>query len=195
MNFTNLVHAAIDTATSGTDVDRNVIQKMTMEVESMFDSAANALAVKLALNDDLRPRITKTFTVVLSGGAGTVPAGLMVEYLREGSVRDSDTSAPNGTGNKLSRVMHLNDFQFGYLSPLFSYYHIIGIGASAQISTRAAGSQFDFTGVVGPLIVTGPRVPSKLEVTDLDSEVTNMLTEELAIRLRGFIRGMEAPAA
>lgn len=191
----NVIQAAIDFAVTGTDPNTSVIQLLRQEAESCLDSALQELAEECAKDDSLRPRITKTFSVTLLNGVGTVPAGLLLQYLDLGLVQDGDSSAINGVGNTLTRVFHERDF-YGPLPTVFGYYWVRGNAATYDILTRNLNTPYDFTGTVGPLAITAPRVPLKSEIPELDIEVTDRLSELLGIRLRGFLRpGNEGRAA
>src|SRR5690349_9800228 len=110
ITISQLIDLAINTAVAGTDADNNPILRQSLEAQGIADQALQALATMVAGSPELRARLEKRFSVSLTLGVGTLPAGMLVEYLREGSVRDSDTSANNGAGNVLARVNRYNQF-------------------------------------------------------------------------------------
>ncbi len=184
MTLTQLIRTAIDTAVSGTDPDANVIQKLKLEAESLADSALHQLASNVASDPELRSRLTKEFSVTLSEGVGDVPAGMLTEYLREGSVRDTDASGSDGFGNVLVRVKNRNDF-LGSLPTVYGYYCLVG----NEFHTRAISSG-SFTDTVGPLGIDAPFIPARTAIDDdVPDELIDDLVDLLAIRLRGFIEG------
>ena len=178
-----VINLAIDTAISGTDVDSNPLRKQTLEAESLLDQSLHELSVEIAQNPNLRARFTKEYSITLTNGIGALTAGILVQYLREGSVRDADASASNGFGNILQRVMHRNDF-YSYLNPAYGYYFV---GENNQIYTRQIATG-DFIATLSPLTVNAPFTPSKSEISTLvDVEVADDLVKMLAARLRGAL--------
>jgi hypothetical protein len=187
MILSELIRRSIDIAIVGTNVDANWLQSQTLEAESVVDLALHDLSVEIAGDPELRARLEKQFSVTLTNGVGTIPAGLMVEYLREGSVKDSDIGA-NGFGNVLQRVKYLNDL-LGSLTSVYGYYCV----NDNQIRTKQISSG-DLTGTVGPLIIDAPFVPTKANIsTEVPDEITDDLTEILAVKLRGIISRMSQP--
>lgn len=181
MTLAELVRRALDVAISGTNPDSNILQSMTLEAEVLADLAIDELSVEVAGDRELRARLEKQFSVTLTAGVAALPAGIMLEYLRDGSVKDSDLGA-NGFGNILQRVHHLNDF-LGYLPSVYGYYCI----TDNTIRTRQISSG-DFTGTVSPLIIDAPFIPTKANLnTEVPDELEGPLVEMLAVKLRGII--------
>lgn len=161
------------------------MQKLTLEAEVLADLAIDELSVEVARDPELRARLEKQFSVTLTNGVGTLPAGIMIEYLREGSVKDSDLGA-NGFGNTLQRVKYLNDF-LGFTQSVYGYYCIV----DNTIRTKQISSG-DFTGTVGPLIIDAPFIPTKANInSEVPDEVEGPLVDMLAVRLRGIISRMQ----
>lgn len=194
MTLAELIIRSVDIAVSGTDPDRNIIQKLTLEAESMADPALHQLCTEIRSDARLRARCMKQFSVTLTAGVGSIPATLMIQYIGEGSVRDSDTGASNGIGNYLSRVLHKTDFDALPAPYLFGYYWI---GSDANGATTIETRQLttgSLTDTVSPLVVVAPRTPTKALISELAEEVTDRLTEILAMRLRGMIAETEQAA-
>jgi hypothetical protein len=165
-------------------VDANWIQSQAMEAETLADLALHALAVDCASDPNLRARLETQFSVALVNGIGAIPATMLTEYLREGSVKDSDLQA-NGYGNVLQRVKYFNDL-LGYQLPAYGYYCL----SDNQIFTKQISSG-DLTATIGPLIIDAPFVPAKADInTDIPDEITDDLAEILAVKLRGVISRM-----
>lgn len=183
MTLSEYIQKAIDTALGGTDPDTNVIQKLRLEAESMIDEVLHSLAVKCAKNPELRGRLSKNFSVTLTSGSATVPAGMLVEYLREGSVRDADSGANGGKGNVLVRVKYYNDL-IKELPSVFGYYCI----EDNKIFTRNINDG-DLTATLSPLAIDAPFVPHKDDIaTDIPDELEYEIVEMLAAKLRGIVK-------
>lgn len=182
MTLAELIAQALDTAVSGTDVDSNVIRKATLEAETLTDQALHELAVEVAANPELRARLETQFSVALVNGVGAIPATLLVEYLREGSVQDADTQA-NGYGNVLQRVKYFNDL-LKELPSVYGYYCLV----DNQIFTKQISSG-DLTATASPLRIDAPFVPAKANInTQVPDELTDEIVEILAVKLRGIIQ-------
>lgn len=183
MTLAECIRLSIDTAIAGTDVDRNPLAKQTLEAESLLDQSLHELAVEVAQNPDLRGRLTKEYSITLTNGIGALTSGINIEFLREGSVRDGDTSANNGYGNILQRVYHRNDF-YNYLYPAYGYYFV---GENNAIYTRQIATG-DFISTLSPLTIDAPFTPTKSEINTLiDTEISDELVKILAARLRGTL--------
>lgn len=188
MNLAQLVQLAIDTALAGTDPDSAIYQKYKMEGETLAEQCLHWLAVEVAGNPELRTRLEKRFSVTLTNGEATLPAGIMAEYLREGSVRDSDTSANNGLGNIYARVKYYNDFIQDPVT-VFGLYCLY----DNKIIARPPAST-DPAAITGPLLIDAPFIPAKADVaTDIPDELTDDLVKMLALRMRGAITGAGEP--
>jgi hypothetical protein len=182
MNISELLDAAIATAIAGTEVDKNPVLRQRLEADAIAPQALHQLAKDVAGNPELRARLEKTFSVALTNGVGAIPAGLFVEYLREGSVRDGDTGANNGLGNILSRVKYYNDFITDQSTLLGLYCVVVN-----QIYTRPPGSVMP-ADTIGPLAINAPFVPTPDDMnTEVPDECVDTLVELLAIRMRGLI--------
>lgn len=182
MTLPEYIQKAIDTAVAGTDPDVSIIQKLRMEAETLIDQVLYELAVQCAEDPEKRGRLSKNFSVTLTSGSATLPAGILVEYLREGSVRDADTQA-NGYGNVLVRVKYFNDL-LKSLPTVFGYYCI----ENNKIYTRNINDG-DLTATLGPLSIDAPFVPAKADIaTDIPDEIQYDLVVLLATRLRGVIQ-------
>lgn len=178
-----VIQLGIDTAIAGTDPNKNPLRTQTLEAETLLDQALKELSVEIAQNPDLRARFTKEYSITLTNGIGALTTGILVEYLREGSVRDADTGANGGYGNILQRVKHRNDF-YDYLNPAYGYYFL---GENNAIYTRQIATG-DFTATLSPLTINAPFAPSKSEISTLvDAEVVDDLVNMLAARLRGAL--------
>ena len=190
MTLQEAIESALATAVSGSDVDSNVLRKQALEAEVLIDQALHQLATDVAGKPELRARLETSFSVTLTDGIGTLPAGILIEYLREGSVRDGDAGANNGAGNILSKVNHYDDL-VRYLNAGFGYYCIV----KNQIHTRQIGSG-SLSTTASPLTIWAPFVPSKANLnTDVPDEILDDLVQILAVMLRGIIsRQMEAAA-
>lgn len=184
MTAAEVIQRAIDSAVAGSDPDPSVVQKHRQEAETLISQALNQLAADVAQNPDVRHRLEASFSVSLdANGVGTIPAGLMTEYLHEGSVRDSDTGANNGKGNPLCRVRQYRDFVMQSPFSVFGYYCLV----DNQFQTKLGNG--DFTSVIGPLQVDAPFIPVKDDIsTDVPDEITDDLVDFLAMRLRGLMR-------
>ena len=110
MTYNELIALSLLVATAGTDIATNPVMRQQLSAEALTELALQELATVVAQNRELRQRLEKRFTVTLSNGEATIPAGMLSEYLREGSVRDSDTGANNGAGNIYARVFNYNQF-------------------------------------------------------------------------------------
>lgn len=182
MTLPELIQSAIDTAVAGTNPNTNVLQFLRMEAETLSEQAFHELATKCASDPELRGRLSKSFSVALTSGSATLPAGILVEYLREGSVRDGDTGANNGQGNVLVRVKYYDDLVKS-LPAVFGYYCI----ENNKIFTRNI-SDGDLTATLSPLTVYAPFVPTKADVdTEVPDEIVDEMVVMLATRLRGLI--------
>lgn len=181
MTWAQLVSLAINTAVAGSDADNNPILKQRLEAEGMTDQALQALASVVAGNPELRARLEKQFSVSLSAGVGTIPAGMLVEYLREGAVRDSDGGGNNGLGNVLARVQRY---------PTFIQDQDVALGqycvVSNQIYARPPASMFP-ADTIGPLVIDAPFTPT---IADLSTTVPDELTNDLVAKLARLLRGM-----
>lgn len=187
MTWAQLVTLAIATATAGTDADTNPIIKQRLEASAMTDQALQALATMVAGNVELRARLEKQFSVSLSGGVGAVPAGMLVEYLREGCVRDSDTGANNGLGNVLSRIQRYSTF-IQDTDTAFGQYCVV----DNQFYARPPASIYP-SDTIGPLVIDAPFTPTVGDMNaTVPDELSNDLVEMLAIRLKGIIAQPEA---
>lgn len=186
MTFQELIQLAINTAVAGTDADNNPILKQSLEAQGIADQALQALGVMVAGSPELRARLEQQFTVNLSAGVGTIPSGMLVEYLREGVVRDSDTGANNGAGNVLSRIQRFNLFLLDQDTALGQYCVV-----DNSIYARGPGST-DITATIGPLVIDAPFFPTAADMaTTVPDEIANELVENLARRLKGLIAPAE----
>lgn len=194
MTLQEFITQSIDLAIAGSDPDASIIQKFTLEAESLVDPVFHQLVTEVRGDQRLRARCMKQFSITLTSGVGSIPATLMVEYIGEGSVRDSDSGASNGIGNYLSRVLHETDF-IAYPSPyLFGLYWIgADTNGAAVIKTRQVNTG-SLTDTVGDLVVVAPRTPTKAQIAELDAEVADRGLELMALRLRGLMSGVEAAA-
>lgn len=187
-----IIRMAINTACAGVDPNSALYQKLTLEADTMTDQALHALSAELAVNRDIQARLSKIFVPGATGpGIFDVPATMLIEYLREGSVRDSSVS-PNDSTGVLHKVANYNDF-IGYLSPLFNYYHVRGSSNSGvvQIYTRGIASA-----VIAAIQVDCAYVPTKADLNAaISDEILDDLVVKLALRLRGFIAGMPTEQA
>lgn len=182
ITYGQLIQRAIDIAVAGTDADNNPIIKQRLETESLVDLALQAVASMVAGNPQLRARLEKQFSVALSSGVGTMPAQIMLEYLREGAVRDSDTSANNGLGNFLAKVNRYDQFVTDQSTALGLYCVV-----DNAIYARPPGAT-DPASTIGPLVIDAPFVPITTDLSTLvDDEIVNDLLEDLAARLRGLL--------
>jgi len=181
MTWTQLISFAINTAVAGTDADNNPIIKQRLEAAAMTDQAIHELATIIAGNPELRSRLEKQFSVTLTSGIGTIPAGMLTEYLREGAVRDSDTGANNGNGNVLARVQRLAAFLTDADTSLGLYCL-----STNQIYARPPASTYP-SDTIGPLVINAPFVPT---TTNLDTEVPDEITDELVKLLAQKLRGI-----
>ena len=182
MLWTDLINFAINTAVAGTDADNNPIIKQRLEAGGMTDQALHALATMVAGSPELRARLEKQFSVALTSGVGTIPAGMLVEYLREGVVRDSSGSGPGGLGNILARVNRYSSFIQDADTALGLYCVV-----DNQIYARPPASTFP-TDTIGPLLIDAPFVPTAANLnTEVPDEVADDLVAKLAILLRGMV--------
>lgn len=187
MTVLELVRRAIDTALIGMDKDpnMNVYQSYAQEVGHIADQAIKELAVEVAAKPELRAQLEKTFSVTLTTGVGSVPAGMLVEYLHEGSVRDADAGANGGLGNILQKVNHYDDL-INPLPSIFGYYCV----KNKQFHTRQV-STGSFTATASPLTVDAPFLPTSANLNaDVPDELVPNLVEMLAVRIRGIIPRM-----
>lgn len=181
MTWSELINLAINTATAGTDVDKNPIIKQRLEAAGMTDQALQALATMVAGDPELRARLEKRFIVALIDGIGTVPAGMLVEYLREGAVRDSDSGGNNGLGNVLARIQRYPIFIQDADTSLGQYCVV-----DNQIYARPPASMFP-ADTQGPLVIDAPFTPT---TADMDTTVPDELTNDLVAKLARLLRGM-----
>lgn len=185
ITWTQLISLAINTATAGTDIDNNPIIKQRLEAGAMTDQALQSLAVMVAGDPELRARLEKRFTVAMTNGIGAIPAGMLAEYLREGSVRDEDQTLFTA-GNIYARIKFANDF-FSDTQTLLPRYCLI----SNQIYACPPGTT-DYTTFSGNLVIDAPFAPTTADLdTTVPDEVINELVENLARRLRGLIAPAE----
>jgi len=181
MTWNELIVSAQATAMAGTDAHVNPIRKQRLEAGAMTDQALQALATMVAGSPELRARLEKQFTVALTAGVGAIPAGMLVEYLREGSVRDSDTGANNGLGNVLARIQRYPSFLQDQDVALGMYCVV-----DNQIYARPPGSVFP-SDTFGPLVIDAPFTPT---ASDLSTTVPDELTNDLVAKLAHLLRGM-----
>lgn len=188
MTLAELIQMAIDTAVAGTDPNTNPIQKLRMEGETLTEQCIHWLSGEVAGNPELRARLEKRFSVTLTNGEATVPTGMIIEHLREGSVRDSDTGANNGSGNIYARVKYYNDF----IQDPITVYGLYCIYDNKIIARPPAST--DPTSTIGPLLIDAPFAPAKGDVsTDIPDEISDLLVQMLAVRLRGLIISQGEP--
>lgn len=181
MTWPQLISLAINTAVAGTDADKNPILKQRLEAAATTDQAIHELAAEIAGNPELRARMEKQFSVALTNGVGSIPAGMLTEYLREGAVRDSDGSGNNGLGNVLARVNRYANFVRDSDTALGMY-----CVADNQIHARPPGSTYP-SSTISPLVIDAPFVPT---TTNLDTEVPDEVTDDLVFKLATRLRGM-----
>lgn len=187
MTWDELISLAINTAVAGTDADNNPIIKQRLEAAAMTDASLQALAVEAAGNPEIRARLERRSTIAMTAGVGAVPAGMLIEYLREGSIRDEDQSQFQ-TGNPYSRVKNEADF-FGDVNTLLGRYCLINNTVYACQPGTA-----DYTQFTGNLIADAPFAPTTADLsTTVPDELVNDLVEILARRLRGMIAPSEPP--
>jgi len=187
MTWTQLITLAINTAVAGTDADNNPILKQRLEAAAMSDQAIHELATMVAGSPELRSRLEKSFSLTITSGVGSIPAGMLTEYLREGSVRDtSDMSLfPNGT--PYARIKYLNDFLTDQ-NTLLGRYCLDG----NSIYATAPGIS-DYTQNTLTLTAIAPFVPTTTNLnTEVPDEVTDELVKLLAQKLRGMIAADKA---
>lgn len=189
MNWSELISTAINTATAGTDVDNNPIIKQRLEAGAMTDQALQALAVEAAGNPEIRSRLERQSSVALTNGVGSIPAGMLTEYLREGVVRDSSGSGPGGLGNILARVNRYSVF-IQDQDTAFGQYCLV----DNSIYARPPGSTYP-ADTVSPLVIDAPFAPTTSDLSStVPDELVNDLVEILARRLRGMIAPSVTPA-
>ena len=185
MTYAQLITLAQLTATAGTDIASNPVMKQRLNAEALTELALQELATVVAQNRELRQRLEKRFTVTLSNGEATIPAGMLSEYLRESSVRDSDTGANNGAGNIYARVFNYNQFLQDTQTNLGLYCLY-----DNKIIFRPPGYT-DPTATIGPALIDAPFTPTKNDLdTEVPDEITNELVELLAERLQGKINAL-----
>lgn len=194
MTLQEFITQSIDLAIAGSDPDASILQKYTLEAQSLVDPVLEQLTAEVRGSARLRARCMKQFSIALTSGVGSIPATLMVQYIGEGSVRDSDSGASNGIGNYLSRVLHENDFIALPAPYLFGYYWIGADTSGATVIKTRQIITGSLTDTVGDLVVVAPRTPTKAQISELDSEVTDRGLELMAMRLRGIMPGVEAAA-
>jgi len=189
MTWNQLITLAINTAVAGTDADNNPIIKQRLEAGGMTDQALQAIADIVAGNPEIRARLEKRFTVALTNGVGTIPAGMLVQFLREGSVKDEDQSM-FPSGNPYSRVKFANDF--------FTDSQLL-LGRYCLIDNRVYACQpgiADYTQFSGNLIIDAPFTPTAADMsTTVPDELTNDLVAMLAKHLHRVIVAGPARAA
>lgn len=186
ISFAQLIDLAINTAIVGTDLDNNPLLKQSLEAQGIADQSLQALATMVAENPELRARLEQRFTVTLASGIGTIPAGMLVEFAREGAVRNSDGSN-NGLGSFLAKVNRFSNFIQDQNSALGLYCIV-----NNQIYARDPGSS-DYTSATGPLVIDAPFFPTKADMgTTVEDELANELVEMLARRLKGMIATAES---
>jgi len=189
MTWNQLITLAINTAVAGTDADNNPIIKQRLEAGGMTDQALQAIADIVAGNPEIRARLEKRFTVTLTNGVGTIPAGMLVQFLREGTVRNSDGSN-NGLGSFLAKINRFNDFIQDQSTTLGSYCAV-----DNSLYARDPGLT-DYTFTQGPLIIDAPFTPTAADMsTTVPDELTNDLVAMLAKHLHGVIVAGPARAA
>jgi hypothetical protein len=181
MTWVQLINFAIDTAVAGTDANNNPIIKQRLQAAGMTDQALQALATMVAGDPELRARLEKEFTVALTSGVGAIPAGMLIEYLREGVVRDSSGSGVGGLGNILARVNRYSNFISDQDTALGLYCPV-----DNSIYARPPGSTYP-SDTIGPLIINAPFTPT---TADLDTTVPDELTNDLVAKLARLLRGM-----
>lgn len=99
---------------------------------------AMAQVTKEILDDPERAHLLmKEVPITITGGVGTIPAGLLTQYIDEASLTDGNPSANGGFGNVLTRIHQFNDFIEWHFDPRFGYYclndskiYMIPIGSS-----------------------------------------------------------------
>lgn len=182
MIWRELITFAIQTAVAGTDADTNPIIKQRLEAGGMTDQALQALATIVAGNPEVRSRLEKQFSVALVSGVGSIPAGMLTEFLREGAVRDSDGGGNNGLGNIYARVNRYPLF-IQDQDTTFGLYCLV----DNSIYMRPPSSTFP-ADTQGPAIIDAPFTPTTSDLdTTVPDELSNDLVEILARRLRGMI--------
>jgi hypothetical protein len=181
MTYAELIQQVIDTAVAGTDADNNPVLKQRLETETLIDLTLQAVSAMVAGNPEIRARLEKRFSVTITNGIGALPSGLLLEYLREGSVRDSDQSM-FATGNPYSRIKFATDF-FTDSQLLLARYCVID-----NTMYACPPGMSDYTNFSGTLTLDAPFVPTKANLnTEVDDEIANDLIEDAAARLRGLL--------
>ncbi len=182
MTWTQLISLAINTAVAGTDADNNPIIKQRLEAAAMSEQALQELATLCAGSPELRSRLEKSFSLTITSGVGSIPAGMLTEYLREGSIRDtSDASLfPNGT--PYARIKYLNDFLTDQNTLLGRYC----LDGNLIYATAPGINDYTFNNLT--LTAIAPFVPTTANVdAEVPDEITNELVILLAKRLRGIL--------
>lgn len=181
--YGELIQRAIDAAIAGTDADKNPVLKQRLEAQTLTDLAMQAVAAMVAGNPELRARFQKQFTVTVTNGVATLPAGILLEYLREGSIRDNDTSL-FPSGNVYARIKNTADFLTDTQSLLARY---CAVDNNLFLCQPGMTDYTQYTS--GTLTVDAPYVPDKTQLDTLvDDEVVNDIVEDVAARLRGLLR-------
>lgn len=181
MTFAQLIELAKNTAIAGTDADNNPILKQSLEAQGIADQAIHELATEIAGNPELRARLEKQFSITITNGVGTIPSGMLTEYLREGSVRDATDVSQFPTGTPFSRVKYATDF-FTDSQLLLARYCLMDNQMHACPPGVANYTQFNST-----LTADAPFVPTS---TNLNTEVPDEVTDELVFKLATRLRGM-----
>jgi hypothetical protein len=75
VTYNELIALSLLVATAGTDIATNPVMRQQLSAEALTELALQELATVVAQNRELRQRLEKRFTVTLSNGEATIPAG------------------------------------------------------------------------------------------------------------------------
>ncbi len=181
MTVNEFIDRAIDLAIVGTDADKNVINRQTLELESIMANALHKLAEQTASDRTKRHLLMTNATVVLTNGVGATPLNALTSQMRHATVRDADASALNGTGNILCWISQYHDF-LRPQSPLLGYYCL----ANNQIYTKAIGTG-GLTDTLSPLTLDYPYIPTVAQLpTELEDDAVAIFASLVKVGIEKF---------
>jgi hypothetical protein len=173
MSLDEMIDRAIFMATDGqVPPDDTPIISRDLAAEVWVPEVLHALVNTIAGNPEYQHLLTSTFNIALTDGVGTLPPGMLSEYLCENSVRTGTGFTAGSSAQPLVRVHHYDDF-IRYLPSIYLYYCIEGNNIYAKDG---------FGALPGPLTISAPVAPQTPD--DIPESLIDDALTLLAARIR-----------
>jgi len=188
MTFLEFIATACQQALAGADASESVLLNMEQTAESLVSPVFKSVTLAINADPDKRSLLRRTNTIVLTTGAGVLPATILMECLPGATITDPDDDT---IAQDMSYVPDYFDFldAAGYEVRL-GYWTVTANPTTGNVLRyiRPGDTVETKTGDVDLTVVTVPTVPATSGATlDAPQEFIDMATIALAIALSSKI--------